>query len=142
MFTSNTPAFVVRVWGNSLALSPLLSIFFMLLANLTDLTYCWFLFLVMFCWGTVISIPGFILFNLAVRQINRRAGTEREKKYWCLAAGNLLWVGTYAVVIAWGGLEYADRLVTITLGSYLLTLSGGIFCCRLEPEGEKRAGSV
>ncbi|WP_343701641.1 hypothetical protein [Chitinophaga sp.] len=140
MFTSGTPAFAVRVWGNSLALSPLLSIFFMLLADLTNLTFCWFLFLVMFCWGTVVSIPGFILFNLAVRWVNRRTVGERERKYWYLAAGNLLWVSTYAVVIAWGGLEYADRLVTITLGSYLLTLSGSILYCKLGPEEEKRAG--
>jgi hypothetical protein len=140
MFSSVTPAWVVRVWGNSLALSPLLSIFFMLLAGYTNLTYCWFLFLIMFCWGTVISIPGFILFNLAVRQINRRVIVEKERKYWCLAVGNLLWIATYTGVICWSGLEYADRLVCITLGGYLLTLSASILFFSTEEERDDRHG--
>ncbi|RPE12328.1 hypothetical protein EGT74_01875 [Chitinophaga lutea] len=142
MFSSGTPAFVVRVWGNSLALSPLLSIFLMLVTNLTDLTYCWFLFLIMFCWGTVVSIPAFLLFNLAVRQINRKVQGDKEKKYWCLAAGNLLWVLTYGCVIYLGGLEYADRLVSITLGMYLVTLSASILYCRLEPAIDKKPDTV
>ena len=130
MFSSGTPAYTVRVWGNSLALSPLFSIFFMLLADLTDLTYCWFLFLVMVCWGTVVSIPAFVLFSFAVKQVNRRVAAGKERKYWYLAAGNLLWLLTYGTIICWSHLEYADRLVTITLAMYVLTLSGAILYCR------------
>ncbi|MGX5817515.1 hypothetical protein ACWKWU_04920 [Chitinophaga lutea] len=125
-------AYVTRVWGNTLALSPLLSIFLMLVFNFTNLTYCWLLFLIMFCWSVVVSIPAFVLFSLSYQYISRHVPAVRERKYWSLAAGNLLWLATYVSVILISDLQYADRLVGISLGTHLLCFSLSALYCRME----------